>query len=186
MNEALRRLEVALVAAAAPVVEHLRRGRSPDDVVAVLDQAGMQATPDLVSWYGWHDGCSSYKEYGPERGFFAWYPFPGLAEVLAWREGEDGRVLLAHEQDVRGWQPQMVLPFMVDVVDPRTVGFALRVADRHLVLLGDVEDGYVEYGTLAEFVELLATAWERGIVSYDDDGYELLGGHRALDRLRGG
>jgi hypothetical protein len=79
-----------------------------------------------VSWFGWHDGCSSAESYGPERGFLGSRPFLGLEEVLGWRAGEEGRFLLEHEREMRGWRAEDVLPFLTDTLDGQMVGYAGR------------------------------------------------------------
>lgn len=185
MTEALIRLEAALVAGGAPVVEHLRPGLPAGEVAGRLEEAGLRATADLLSWFGWHDGCSSFESYGPERGFLSDHPFLGLAETLGWRAGDDGRLLLEAEQELHGWRPEDVLPFLTDPVEAQTLGLAVRNEDHQRVWLGHLEDpDHVPYGTLVDFGELLATAWEQGVVRYVDGDDALFVDQRALERLR--
>jgi hypothetical protein len=51
-------LEQRLRAFGAPIVDAFRPGAAPDKVRAALADEGLRAHPDVVAWWGWHDGVS--------------------------------------------------------------------------------------------------------------------------------
>src|SRR5437867_7739126 len=54
----LEELEQRLRAFGAPIAEAFRPGASADDVRATLAEEELPAHPDVVSWWGWHDGAT--------------------------------------------------------------------------------------------------------------------------------
>jgi hypothetical protein len=54
----LDELEERLRAFGAPIVQAFRPGAPADEVRTVLATEGLQAHPDVVAWWGWHDGVA--------------------------------------------------------------------------------------------------------------------------------
>ncbi len=43
----------------APVVAHLREGVPPERVADAMGSVGLEPDPDIVGWFGWHDGTDT-------------------------------------------------------------------------------------------------------------------------------
>ncbi len=58
LQRLLGELEQRLRAFGAPIVQAFRPGAPADEVRTVLAAEGLQAHPDVVAWWGWHDGVA--------------------------------------------------------------------------------------------------------------------------------
>jgi hypothetical protein len=59
LGNELGRLGAVLAAAQAPVVAHWRPGLERAEIVSRLEADGVYPHPDLLAWYGWHDGTDT-------------------------------------------------------------------------------------------------------------------------------
>ena len=57
LSGALSRLEALLARAGAAIVPVLHQGIDESEVVSLLDGVGLAPTPEVVTWFGWHDGA---------------------------------------------------------------------------------------------------------------------------------
>lgn len=53
----LSRLEALLARSGAAIVPVLRRGIDESEVVSLLADVGLAPTPEVVAWFGWHNGA---------------------------------------------------------------------------------------------------------------------------------
>ncbi|NPC42613.1 hypothetical protein [Nocardioides sp. zg-1230] len=56
LEVALAALEAELLRLQAPLVHHWQPGAEPGAVTGQLATCGAEALPDLLAWFGWHDG----------------------------------------------------------------------------------------------------------------------------------
>lgn len=61
----LRSLGPALAAVQAPVVGHWRPGLDRAEIISRLEADGVHPHPDLLTWYGWHDGTDTPSATDP-------------------------------------------------------------------------------------------------------------------------
>lgn len=57
LRSQLETLEQSLHAFGAPIAGAFRRGSAPEQVREKLEQEGVAAAEDLVTWWSWHDGA---------------------------------------------------------------------------------------------------------------------------------
>lgn len=91
LEVALAALEAELLRLQAPLVRHWQPGAEPDAVTRQLATCGAAALPDLVAWFGWHDGTEVDRTIPPRAPalsddtclFGVWHlPTLGQATVL--------------------------------------------------------------------------------------------------------
>lgn len=58
LRGALDELEHRLAAFGAPIVDAFRPGVPADEVRAIVGAEGVNVHPDVVEWWGWHDGAA--------------------------------------------------------------------------------------------------------------------------------
>ncbi|PVG83941.1 hypothetical protein DDE18_06570 [Nocardioides gansuensis] len=65
LGDELGRLGAVLAAAQAPVAAHWRPGLERAEIVSRLEADGVNPHPDLLVWYGWHDGTDTPSATDP-------------------------------------------------------------------------------------------------------------------------
>ena len=65
LRERLEVLEQTLADVGSPMLDHLRPGAPADSVTAALASRGIRHDPDLLTWYGWHDGTDLPQAVDP-------------------------------------------------------------------------------------------------------------------------
>jgi len=65
LRERLVVLEQTLADVGAPLLEHLRPGVSADSLTAALGSRGIEPHPDILTWFGWHDGTDLPRAVDP-------------------------------------------------------------------------------------------------------------------------
>lgn len=177
---ALGRFETVLARHGAPIVDHLRDGLPAQTVEELLTTAGVIVTSDLITWFGWHDGAEPDESYGDS--FFRGFPFRGLEECLAWHSSDDGRLFADLFEELFGW-PRNSMPLFADS-DLQTIGHAvLRDGDYRLHLGWYEVPEFTDFGSFPRFVDVMTTAWDRGIIRYDPTMEEVVDDADQLARL---
>ena len=59
LRDLLTELDGLLRETGAPVAEHLRAGVPAERVIATMGSFGLEADPDVATWFGWHDGTDT-------------------------------------------------------------------------------------------------------------------------------
>ena len=114
LRDALVTLEQVLAEVGAPVVGHLRPGAAPEAVRDAVVASGAEPHPDLLSWYGWHDGTdlprSTTRQLLPTDG----NRLIGGLHLLALEEARAGhdeaRALEEESADPRRGRPLFLWP----------------------------------------------------------------------------
>ena len=115
LRERLEVLEQTLADVGAPLLDHLRPGASADTVSAVLASRGIEPYPDLLTWYGWHDGTDLPRAVDPpgallpvdENRLIGPLHLPGLDEALV---EHDIEVALERDHNPDPQQPMFHWP----------------------------------------------------------------------------
>ena len=86
---ALETLEARLTTLGAPVVEHLNPPLPESVVSEALRALGVPAHPDLVTWWGWHDGVPFDQFVDQGSITSAYWPLSLETATKIWRETSD-------------------------------------------------------------------------------------------------
>src|SRR5918992_6248483 len=65
LREELKILEQTLAHVGSPILDHLQPGSAPDDVADALAARRIEPHPDIVEWFGWHDGTDLPRSVNP-------------------------------------------------------------------------------------------------------------------------
>jgi len=89
LGEALERFEMVLRQYGVPAVRHLAAPLAADTVEATLAELGLPAHPDLVTWWGWHDGVPFDSREPSGLIISEYWPFSLARAVRWWRQTSD-------------------------------------------------------------------------------------------------
>ncbi len=141
-------------------LDSLLPGIGPDPVRSTLNAAGFKSTPDLESWFGWHNGSSASTI--------------GVAQILPgyYQLSVDEAVATAATfREFPGWNGAW-LPLLADgggyfyLVD-QSVGPDGPVRE----FMHDQAEYPIQYSSLATFVATVAEAYEQRVFTNHPDGY---------------
>jgi hypothetical protein len=158
----LAELEERLRNHGAPVAEALRPGAPPERVRAALEDDGLRAHEDLVTWWGWHDGAEAGDVAGLADGpgiFFRpettlvgpWHAI-SLADALRIRRWYREHGLMETSVPVLHFEGQPVLC-------AASADGALFVVDE-----GVPRDAPPQFLSLADFVHMVLRLFDEGLV----------------------
>lgn len=162
-------LEARLTALGAPVVEHFNPPLPESVVSAALRALGVPAHPDLVTWWGWHDGVPFDQFVSQGMITSAYWPLSLEAAAKIWRETSD------HDPDELS-PPRELFP----VAGWENVA-TLRVNARTGAVL--VDDPHVMTEPLFDPKWRSLTEWVQDAIALFDAGwYRLVGDWVEADR----
>lgn len=166
LKEALEAFERALSVHAVPAVQHLAPPRPAAEVEAVLTDLGLPAHPDLITWWGWHDGVPfpSREEQGLITS--AYWPLSLARAAEVWRETSGGDLDEGIDPPrelfpVAGWDN--VVTLRVHVI---TGTVALDDPHRY------TDPPFLpEWPSLSSWVTDAVALYESGAIRHTDDGF---------------
>jgi hypothetical protein len=158
----LAELEGRLRDYGAPVAGALRPGAPPERVRTELENDGLRAHEDLVTWWGWHEGAEAGDGDAPADGpgiFFRpetavagpWHVL-SLADALRIRRWYRGQGLMEMLVPVLQFEGQPVLC-------AESTGGALFVVDE-----GVLPDEPPQFASLADFVRTVLRLFDEGLI----------------------
>jgi hypothetical protein len=122
LRERLEALEQTLADVGSPLLDHLRPGVSADAVTAALASRGVEPHPDLLTWFGWHDGTDLPRAVDPPGALLpddgnrliGGLHLPGLDEALV---EYDAEVALERKHNPEPQEPMFHWPGWFPVLD---------------------------------------------------------------------
>lgn len=115
LSERLTVLEHVLGEVGSPLMDHLLPGRDAAEVAAALSSRDIDPHPDLIDWFGWHDGTDLPRSTDPpgmllpvpENRLIGPLHLPGFDEALA---GHDDAVAHEAEENPNPQSPRFYWP----------------------------------------------------------------------------
>lgn len=160
----LVRLEEALRGARVPVSAALSPGADVALIAGRMEQLGLDAPPDLLTWFGWHNGLEPTSA--------DWFA-PGMRiadfDTVAERYADFDLRYLANSAESRAWFPVVLTSDASTVVmncNKESPGFGRVTLRNELGEIG-AEDAFP---TLAMPIEWCCEAIEGGLWVVDEDG----------------
>ncbi len=180
--DSLIRLEAFLAQAGAAIVPTLNPGIGSAQVTEALEELDLKPTPEIVAWYGWHDGT---RAGGVPRELGEIVPggeFYDLAHVCGhYRETRTIAQELAARPgwpfgDADNWWPSTWLPFLwlfgKGFLAADLAGGDKAVSPIHVVWFDNDPElrARVAWPSIAAFVETMVQRFESGEYWVDDAG----------------
>lgn len=168
LHEALDAFEEILSVHSVPVVRHLSPPVAAGSVEATLADLGLPAHPDLITWWGWHDGVPFRSR--EEEGLItsAYWPLSLARAAEVWRETSGGDLDEGIDPPrelfpVAGWDNVVtlrvhVLTGTVALDDPH------RYTDPPFM---------PEWPSLVAWVEDAIALYESGAIRYTSEGFAM-------------